>query len=166
MAKRARGKSRGSYALGIDANAEFGDFVEPVEHVQAIVLAAPSPTPQPRLVPPLAAQQPLLDAVSENRANLTRELLVAEEDIKKTEEEAFASLRAEFQLYKREAEILAGEIKGLQNEIMVFKTTSAVEIAALKMTSTVEIAALKDEQARQTDRLDKVEGWILAGVSL
>ena len=64
--------------MDIDASAEFGDFVEPEEHVQTIVLAAPSPTsPQPRLVPPLATQQFLLDAVSDKHAKLTRDLLVA-----------------------------------------------------------------------------------------
>jgi septal ring factor EnvC (AmiA/AmiB activator) len=167
MAKRARGKSRGSSALDL---AEFGDFVEPGEHVQTIVLAAPSPTLQPRLVPPLATQQPLLDAVSDNHAKLTRDLLVAREESEDTNKQSkdtrtlLLELQKDFQQFASERKLEA-VIKAVETATAKLREEIAGiegEIASLKMTSMV----LKDEHAQQAGRLDQVEGWILTGVSL
>lgn len=168
MGKRARGKSIGSSALDIDASAEFGDFVE---DVQTVVLAAPSPTPQPRLVPPLATQQPLLDAVSDKHAKVTRDLLVAHEESEDTNKESkgttmlLLELQKDFQQFASERKLEAAKVKAmdiatenLREEITEIES----EIAALKMTTMV----LKDEHAQQAGRLDQVEGWILTGVSL
>ena len=168
MGKRARGKSIGSSALDIDASAEFGDFVE---HVQTVVLAAPSPTPQPRLVPPLATQQPLLDAVSDKHAKVTRDLLVAHEESEDTNKESkgttmlLLELQKDFQQFASERKLEAAKVKAmdiatenLREEITEIES----EIAALKMTTMV----LKDEHAQQAGRLDQVEGWILTGISL